>query len=107
MDDLRYATKRVVRSFFLMLLLSMIVAVFGWWLAIEYNKHFRTHPDIISFLEFLGYICWGTSLGSKREMALSKKESTHAETISQRLVVIISLLGIFVFVLAQFLLPPD
>jgi hypothetical protein len=95
--------QQVFTSYMIMLLCGMFITFTAAIVAWSCNHFFPlTHPWI-RFLEYVGYICWAATLGTLGPQAWSGNRS--AERIDRKLVNILSLIGIFSFVMARELIP--
>lgn len=96
--------KKVIKSYLKMMLLSIVTVIVGLMLAFLINHFHHISLFWINFLESLGYVCWGTSLGASSKFRSRTDHS--AELFNHNFNTFISLMGILAFSMAQILRPP-
>lgn len=96
--------RKIVVSYLKMMFWSVCTVIFAIVVANLFNTYHPLSVLWINILESTGYVCWGTSLGALSRFRSTPSEHT-AELFNQKFNTFISLLGIFVFSIAQVLRP--
>lgn len=97
--------RSIARSHLKMMLFSIITVLLALVISHLFNKYYPLSKSTIAFLEYSGYICWGTTLSSLGTKIPKKQDSSEA-LFDQILTTGFSMLGIFVFTMGSALKPP-
>ena len=93
---------KIKTSYLKMLLYSVTIVLFGVSISHIFNNYYPLGQIWSVILEYIGYICWGTTLGSIGTSLFNWNSGASPEEIlDQRLSKIFSMIGIFVFVMAR------
>ena len=91
--------QRVVASYTTMLIYGVVLTLMASFMAWLCNTFFPLDSIWVRFLEYVGYICWAATLGTLGPQAWGG--STLAEKMDKKLANVLSLVGIFSFVMAR------
>jgi hypothetical protein len=104
-SGIRNKTQKLIAAYFRMMVYSVITVMLAIFVAYLFNKFYPLTTFWVLFLESAGYVCWGTSLGAlSSKFGPSNREDT-TDLLNQKLIFCTSMLGIFVFTMAQTLQP--
>ncbi len=93
----------VVSSYVKMGMLGIGTILMAITVASILNHHFLVSQQAIKLLEYIGYLGWAATLGSGTVASWSRNSSV--EYLDRRLSILLSMMGIFSFVLARELVP--
>lgn len=88
-----------VKSYGKMLLVSLGVVLLAYITAYILNRQLQLPKFWIDIFEFIGYIAWGTALAESKLENWCK--NSFPEILYHRLQIVLSMVGIFAFVLAS------
>ncbi len=92
---------KVVNGYLKMFCTGLGVILAAAIVAACFNKYYPLPEIYKNCFEYLGYLCWVTSLGGNGLALLTWTKKSPAELLDQKLTQIISLAGIFAFVFAR------
>jgi len=93
---------KVKMSYAKMLFCSSGIVLFASMLANLLNTFYPLASMWTTFLEYTGYVCWGSTLGSLGTKILTWGcGESPEEILDQRLSMVLSMVGIFAFVMAR------
>jgi hypothetical protein len=95
--------QRVFHSYTFMLICGVIITLLASSAAWGFNQFCPLSSVWVRALEYIGYICWAATLGTLGPYAWAG--NTSAEQVDKKLANILSLVGIFAFVMAKELEP--
>lgn len=90
-------------SHFKMFVCGVIVTLLAIISANIMNKFYPAPKTLTIILEYLGYICWSTTLGTLGWEIQTSYGNTPAEKLNKKLAYFFSIAGIFFFVLSRHL----
>jgi len=93
------AVQKVVTSYMVMLVCGVLITMTASLAAWTCNSFYPLASIWVRFLEYTGYICWAATLGTLGPYAWGNNRS--AEKMDKKLANILSLVGIFAFVMAK------
>lgn len=93
--------RRVIKSHAKMFLWGIVVTLFAVLVASVLLKFYPSAKALTDIFEFLGYICWSTTLGTLGWEIQTNTGNTPPEKLNKQLAFFFSILGIFCFVMAH------
>ena len=94
-------TKTILFSYGTMLLCGIGITLAALLTAKVLNAFYTPPPVCVRICEYVGYLCWAATLGARGWDIQSWREDIPPEKFYQNLDKILSLIGIFAFVLAR------
>lgn len=88
-----------LRSFGRMLLINVAVVILALSISYCFNNYYPLTSPWINSFEYIGYVCWGAALAESKVESWSR--STPAERLHRSLQVLLSEVGVLVFVIAR------
>lgn len=95
--------QKVIKSHVKMFVCGVLVTLCAIFVANVMNKFYPAPKALAIILEYLGYICWSTTLGTLGWEIQTNKGDTPAEKLNKKLAYFFSIAGIFFFVLSRHL----
>lgn len=93
--------QKVIKSHFRMFVCGVIVTLLAIISANIMNKFYPSPKTLVIVLEYLGYICWSTTLGTLGWEIQTPSGNTPAEVLNKKFAYFFSIAGIFFFVLSR------
>jgi|GEM_PF-5616799 len=95
--------QKVLLSYSIMLVYGILITLIAFFSAWICNHFYPLSCMSVRFLEYIGYICWAATLGTLGPY--DWRGNSFVEKIDRKLANILSLIGIFSFVMAKELVP--
>jgi hypothetical protein len=97
------SVQKVLSSYTVMFIYGVLITLMAAGAAWSFNHFYPLTYIWIRFLEYVGYISWAASLGTLGPQIWG--ESSFVQKVDRQLANILSLVGIFSFVMARELVP--
>ena len=92
---------KVVSSYLKMFFTGFGLILIAAIIAACFNKYYPLSEICKNCFEYLGYLCWVTSLGENELSLLTWSQQSPAELLDRKLAKISSLIGVFAFVFGR------
>lgn len=93
--------QKVIRSHFKMFVCGIAVTLLAIVAANLMNRFYPAPKILTIVFEYMGYICWSTTLGTLGWEIQTPTGNTPAELLNKKFAYIFSIAGIFFFVLSR------
>jgi hypothetical protein len=104
-DKERLKKRKVLSSFIRMFAFGVGIVLTAVIVAYTFNKAYPLPIICVRGCEYLGYVCWASTLGMRGWDIQTWIGTTAPERLNQSLAKILALVGIFAFVLSRELVP--